>query len=719
MEGVSTRRDFLKAAGMLPLGITAGLRGSAWASANRAGTNGTLKGFIVSDAHFGWRGEDQPSPDEQREMMRRILSRFEDLDVFIDTGDAHHNYAADSDKGDWTEVIANGCGHVPFYYVSGNHELEAWGYDHDPEWTACRLGSVACRPYYSFDIKNVHFVSLPQMINMSLISDEEIEWLKLDLDLNRDKTTIILSHNSLKGTTEYFGDLGYRVTANSEVLLKLFSRYPNVVGWLHGHNHSFEVVAKEGTVYVSNGRIGGFIPGGPGYYGAGHLGGIYFEVGHKSFKVMCYSASAEKFLHEIEHHEHLSHELKTVTSLDLSAGPNFSYGYGGARDGQRIPAYNHYAGGSGTREIFITGSDSPFINNDPGLSFYTQRTGETWQTKHLGGYQLEPLEENEVKADETWHWVAPGGILLHARNDKNATKTLSCPLTSAGLRAYYRCPAGRKYRVRMEADGGYKPVKVQFVCFVADRGRKRYETLSSDIMEINEKGGIFEHVFDVPDMNDIESIYTNSESDNLLQIYTGARFSHIVDDVFIKRYEFMFADGKGDTLDAGVLVDGMGKTVPGKLKMGQVRSWQLATHTPARSLHEVKAAGNGKLTWIVRQTNLMWQVRNGAAEQMDGYFRVGPLLNTFSPLEEIVIVPMQSYDKPFVHRMRHVYSADVHPLKNDVIIIDVMDAKKDASIEIARLSRRPVKVEGARSFSYEKGRLNIKTAGAGKISIIV
>lgn len=709
----------MKLAGMVPLCVSTGLRGSAWARAKNADKDGVLKGFIVSDAHFGWRGDDQPSPDEQREMMRRILSRFDDLDVFIDTGDAHHNYAADSDKGDWTEVIANGCGRVPFYYVSGNHELEAWGYDHDPEWTACRLGSAACRPYYSFDIKNIHFISLPQMINMSLVSDEEIEWLKLDLDLNRDRTTIILSHNSLKGTTEYFGDLGYRVTANSEVLLRLFSRYPNVVGWLHGHNHSFEVVPKEGTVYVSNGRIGGFIPGRPGYYGAGHLGGIYFEVGRKNFKVMCYSASAEKFFHEMEHHEHLSHELKTASSLDCLAKPGFSYGYGGARDGQRIVAYNHHAGENVAREIFITGCESPFINNDPGLTFYTQRTGETWQTKHLGGYQFEPLEENEVKADETWHWVAPGGILMHARTDADAVKTLCCPLTSAALRAYYRCPAGRKYRVRMEASGGYKPVKVQFVCFVADRARNRYETLSSEVMEITNDGGVFEHVFDVPAMNDVESIYTNSESDNLLQIYTGARFSHIVDDVFIKRYEFTFAEGKGETLDAGVLVDGVGETIAGKLKMGQVRSWQLGKGSPARSVHEVRAGGNGKVTWIVRQTNVQWQVRNAAVEQMDGYFRVGPLLNTFSPLEEIVIAAMQKQEGPFVHRMRHVYSADVHPLKAGVIQIDVKDAREDAVIEIARLSRRPAKVEGAAEFAYANGKLIIKPAGTGTVTAVL
>jgi len=116
-----------------------------------------LKGFIVSDAHFGWNHEQQPTPETQRLMMQRIIRRFPDLDVFIDTGDAHHGALkrkpGDIARGNWTDIIAGECGITPFFYVAGNHEIIGTLYDGDQEWRCNALGSVSCRPYYSFDIK--------------------------------------------------------------------------------------------------------------------------------------------------------------------------------------------------------------------------------------------------------------------------------------------------------------------------------------------------------------------------------------------------------------------------------------------------------------------------------------------------------------------------------------------------------------------------------------
>ena len=159
----------------------------------------SLKGFIVSDAHVGWENEQQPSVEKQKEMIDQIRRKFPDLDVFIDTGDAHHNGKdRDKERGEWTDMILGQDWPIPFFYVPGNHEI-AHANDRDSEFTCAVLGSHEARPYYSFDIQGIHFVSVPELIRAVYVPKELLEWLRLDLELNKDKTTILLSHNSLIG----------------------------------------------------------------------------------------------------------------------------------------------------------------------------------------------------------------------------------------------------------------------------------------------------------------------------------------------------------------------------------------------------------------------------------------------------------------------------------------------------------------------------------------
>ncbi|MHC4796553.1 MAG: metallophosphoesterase family protein, partial [Planctomycetota bacterium] len=340
------------------------------------GRGALLRGFVVADAHFGWRHPQQPRAEEIGEAMERITKRFDDLDVFLDVGDAHHGSADRENEdwlGQWTDIIAGGCGAIPFYYTAGNHEIDTWNVGYDVERRCARLGSVSARPYYSFDIKGIHFISLPQLLFMSYVSKEALDWVKLDLELNKDKSVIFLAHNSVKGTTEYHDDPGYRRLANSDEILQLLDRYPNVLAWMHGHNHTYEVVEKGGKLFVSCGRIGGFDPPYEGDYGKGNLGGMYFEVGPGRLTVRGYSASKEMFFDEIGHPQH-SKTLRRETSFDVEGPAYLSYGHGGAIDGQRMPVFNHHVSAGKTNQLFIGGADGPVINENPDFTVYTKRT---------------------------------------------------------------------------------------------------------------------------------------------------------------------------------------------------------------------------------------------------------------------------------------------------------------------------------------------------------
>ncbi len=674
-----------------------------------------FRGFIVSDAHFGWRADDQPSVEEQKEMMERILKRFPDLDVFLDTGDAHHNYAEPRDKAAWTRVIANGCKRLPFYYVPGNHEMDAWGYKHDPEWLAMRMGSLGCRPYYSFDMKGIHVISLPQLINMSYVSSEALEWVKLDLELNKDKNVIILSHNSLAGTTKYFGDIGYRQTSNSEMVLEVIRRYPNILAWMHGHNHTYEVVPVGGTVYVSNGRIGGFNPSHPGNYGKDNLGGIYFEVTEDTFKVMCYSATQDKFFHEIEGHEHLTHIMKRKTSLNLRALPAYSYGYGCGRDGQIVPTYRYHAGGE--EKLYYTAAPTQDINENPDFSVYTQRTAKGWHTKHLAGYNLEPLEENEIKEDNTWQWMDPG-IKILARKDASEKKDLVCPGGAIGHRGYYRVEPGRNYTAQIQFHSEGQPPHLQFICYVVDRNLKRQATLKSDMYYPAAGGQTLEHTFDIPQVDDT-TIYNDRQSDNAIHIAVAVRFTNLLADVFVERFRLYFADASRseDAVRPAMILDGKGYAKDGELGYGTVAKFDLAKVQSERMAAQVKADGNRQLTWLVRQTGPEWQVRNAPVRWVGKTMRVGPIRNPFTDDKEIVIVPLAATDEMYVHRLTNIDIARIEPdaAKKSVTVV-VEKSFGSGWIELAA-KKEPKKVSNAVSWHFEDGRLMIETSGETTVTV--
>jgi len=681
---------------------------------NAAPTEDLLKGFVIADAHLGWDNPQQPSPAEQSDVLRHVLGRFPDLDVLIDTGDAHHGNASFADMGAWTDVVVSGAGRVPFFYVPGNHEIDAFGRPYDIEWRAQAMGSLPCRPYHSFDLQGVHFVALPQMMMMSYVSREALEWVELDLALNGDKTVIFLAHNSLEGTTQHHDDVGYRRIANSEALFDLFRRYPNVIAWMHGHNHSYEVVPWGGVVYVSNGRFGGFNPPG-GAYGWEQLGGIYFEVGPRHFTVRAYSATDRCFFDELPGFSHLSWTVEKETSFDPGAVPAVSFGYGGARDGQRIPFFSHHVAGS--TELFLTGCESPVINENADLSVYTQRTCPGWRTKHLPGFALEPREDNAEREDKTWEWLDPGVRIL-ARDDAGAEKSLVCPGGGLGQRSYFRCPPGADYEVSAELDAHAGGQTMQWRCEVYDRRMRRLALLEGQprLLEPGRQGS--RHVFSAANLGEEATIYTDGDSDNALQIQVSARFTGITDPVDIYGFELTFAGAEGGTRDIGLVVNSRTYARAGELRNGDHTRFVLDHPLSARNVCQVSAGGNRRLTWLIRQSALAWQVRNAPVSARDGYLEVGPMRNTCSQHEEVVIAPMGAGDPgAFVHKLRHVAGAVIAPEDMDAgISLEVLGVTGPAEVEIAA-AEPPSSVAGADGWRFEDGRLVLTVGGPRTIEV--
>lgn len=691
-----------------------------------------LQGFIVSDAHFGWLSKSQPTPKEQEQIMDVIMDKFPDLDMFIDTGDAHHDYAKDVARGDWTDVIQGGCRTTPFFFVVGNHEnnnsltLDDPYFDFDAEFKSNVLGSVECQPYYSFDLKGIHFVSLPQVMDQGYISDAEVAWLKLDLDVHKDKTTIILSHNSLKGTTEFFSDIGYRQTTNSEVLLELFKRYPNIVAWMHGHNHTYEVVPIAGTVYVSNGRIGGFDPGtwheykNDNHYGGGNLGGIFFEVSNDYVEIRCFSATQNKFFDEMGGYKHLSYRLNRKTTFDVSEPYAVNYGFGGSPHGQKLHAFHHHAGGQ--RQLYITGANSPVINENPDFKVYTQRTAADWQTKHLSGYSFEPNEENKVKSDETWKWLDPGVRILK-RGDLAESKAIFAPNATLSQRSYYKCAPGNKYALTTDVQTKQGGQTAKLICRVYERHFVQVFELEGKIQKVKSGNQKLNWTFEIPSLEQIKTIYTDWEVDNEFMLTVGVSFSALKADVDIHTFRLMLHDAENEsvTLSPKVTVDNQSFDFKGALPVGTIHSFKLGDHAPYKSCYEFDVKGNSRVSWLEKQIAPKYQVRNAASIYENGKLTVGPLRNHFSPREEMVIVPMQKSDLPYVHRVRHIKSVTITEATQDKREIEIATthlwSHGFGEIEIV-CKDKPQQVIGTKTFNFKNERLTMKVERNSKYKII-
>lgn len=656
-----------------------------------------LKGFIVSDAHFGWDFRVQPLPEEQQKAMNQILSQFPGLDLFIDTGDAHHgDYPNNKDpqksREDWVDVIQGGCGATPFYYVLGNHEMLS-NRDADPEMRCNIMGSTTCRPYYSFDVKGIHFISFPELIRAINITEEEWAWLELDLAINRDKTSILLSHNNILGTTSG-NEPGYRGLIESDRMLRVFKDNPNVIAWMHGHNHNFQIVNQQNMLFVSNGRIGGFDPS----FGKYGIGGIYFEVSAEGLAVRCYSAEKHCFLDTLD--PSLTQTLRRKTSFNPEDSYAYSYGVGGAVNGTRIPAYHHHVGEDEKSELFLTGCDHAIINDDPEMTKYVER-----RLRHAWDRIL--LAAKVDNGNAGYEYLNPG-IRLKANENGSATVTL--PSYNNDKFTYFRCPPGRQYKVSVVMDVSRR--RGQRVCLrlhVHDLQGRSVCICESEEIDLKKGRQNLERLIEVPEIDSSETIYKNPESDNLVNISVEVAFTGMKRDIDVFSITMEQQSDGQNTIDAGVVIDGKPYRTNGALQKGEITQIPVHGLPGSRCVNEIVAAGNRRLTYLIRHSSLKWQVRNATAKYGDHCIEIEKMRNTLSDKMEIIIAPLGKCPDPYLHRIRKVEQITFYPFnaKDKTLTVEIGRVHPGAEMELVS-NQSPKSVSGIDTWEYANNLITLK-----------
>lgn len=662
-----------------------------------------LEGFIVSDAHFGWVNKQQPSQEEQRRAMQHIRERFPNLDVFIDTGDAHHGNLRGNDgdvaRRDWLDIIANGAGPIPFLYVPGNHEIEGAA-EGDQEERCCRLGSLSCRPYYSYDIKGIHFVSVPEMVRAVYITREMLEWLALDLRVHKDKTTILLSHNHILDTTGPF-EAGYRGIVNSAALLQLFMENPQVIAWMHGHNHNYELVQKDNVLYVSNGRIGGFDPSSNLPEGSHGLGGMYFALTASGLTVRSYSATRGCFLDEINL-ANASAAIETKTSFSPDAPSAHSYGYGGARNGLRIPVKHHVAGAALSRSIYVSPITDAVFNDDPDFTLYTARNTDKTQKQ-----PQQMLMGSEVKgAANSFTWDNPGITILPPDNPKKMI-TFSVPKGGEGQVKYYRCAPEHSYIFRLHIHTESLGVLLRMRAIMTDTNGTILHTCEQENTLVA-GDQVLTMKWEIPALPD-STIYTNADSDIQTQLIIANEISGLDKPLRVMHTELRIDDAASEKFSPEIRLIGKTHTIAKPFSDRNIERLDAEGKTSVREVVECFTSSNQRITWLIREQGPDVQVRNAVAYVNEDWLEVGPIRAEWLEKPVIIIAPLSRLSNPHVFRLNNISSARIRSIATPLFSIEVANAqyKGDASIELVA-DKVPDRIEGGEVISLINQHLIIK-----------
>ena len=174
---------------------------------------------------------------------------------------------------------------LPVRHCLGNHDIWGWQLKEDVKpdplyGKAWWLQQTAySKTYYSFTHHNWHFIVLDSVQEnkggyIALLDDEQFNWLKNELNSNKEKFICIISHIPIMSfcSAMFFNDMlpngDWKLSrallhTDARKIKDLFKKHPNIRSCLSGHIHLQDEVNYLGIKYYCNGAVSGNWWGGP------------------------------------------------------------------------------------------------------------------------------------------------------------------------------------------------------------------------------------------------------------------------------------------------------------------------------------------------------------------------------------------------------------------------------------------------------------------------
>jgi Icc protein len=177
----------------------------------------------------------------------------------------------------WHKTIKADCS-LPMHYVLGNHDI--WWNENDKgqavygkKYSMDQLQLTS--PYYSFTQNGWKFIMLDS-VHLDIdntwyigkLGDEQLNWLENELKSTPATTPVcVLSHIPILSATLMVDDiaagsnkweiLGGDMHTDTNKIIDLFYRHPNVKLCLSGHIHLRDKVVYNNVTYICNGAVSG------------------------------------------------------------------------------------------------------------------------------------------------------------------------------------------------------------------------------------------------------------------------------------------------------------------------------------------------------------------------------------------------------------------------------------------------------------------------------
>lgn len=202
-----------------------------------------------------------------KQAMEDVATR--DVDLVLFGGDnaffdskGSKDYAAVDSTLTAFESIARSTG-LPTYFTIGNHYRYYYNADGTKDPTGLRMFEKHLgKTTYSFDHKGVHFLVInsvePQPWHSYHISDEQLDWIKSDLEVLPVGTPVFVSTHVPMQSLYYPAMDGTIVPTdmidNFKVLWDLLQQY-HTVAILQGHQHLHEELLSKGLWFLTGGAV--------------------------------------------------------------------------------------------------------------------------------------------------------------------------------------------------------------------------------------------------------------------------------------------------------------------------------------------------------------------------------------------------------------------------------------------------------------------------------
>ncbi|MCX8066074.1 MAG: hypothetical protein N3G21_13045 [Candidatus Hydrogenedentes bacterium] len=528
-----------------------------------------FSGLIASEIRFG----SKLSSEIIRKNLLRLLRRFPDIDILMITGNNYPDNEAKILPGELLGTI--------------------------PE-------NTFAKPYYSLTIKGIHLVLLPRMVDATYISEEALQWLELDLKVHRNLTTIIVSHDSLKDSTESYEDRDFHSVANSEQALSLFRENPQVVAWCHGHSNTWELVKIWDRTFKSGGNFGKNFPKSQPI--EQKLQAIYFEFFNDRFSFRGWSCDNEKFLDEICGDEpNLKCKYEILTSFNPDEPPSVSYGAGMSVDGEKISTYRCYVGSHSKASLYFMGIDDSFFNEKKVITEYGWNSSNNNIIPIIGGTTLATKEKEQRWAPNREILSIPFSEHVGTISPKREVAKYSLYPTASGNK-YLACLKALAYSAGAVTTITWRIHKADGTILLEER---------DDEIPLHEGYNEVVSKFKVPVL-DTASTNRDASSGVHLFLSIDCSFSNTGEGVRIELLQIELDNSERYTKNPAIEVDGKLYGMNGILRGKETTSMDI--EIPRDKDYFVvttKVEGSELLTYLVEEKGIQYQARNSSSYQKE------------------------------------------------------------------------------------------------------